>query len=163
MLADAEPWRTTTDHGDAHQRVSIFDLGVGGIENCIGAERAAGHPGPADTPTSGSPVRMSLITPSGNIWCADVGAKLKCTIKEFDFPTDCHSDGMPLITMDIIDPPTADSCAGLALGAVHPQPAQYGDQIQVGSFFCSVEQTGLTCTNSEGHGFDLSRVALKLY
>jgi hypothetical protein len=156
-VADAEPWRGVGDHGDAAQRMLAFDEGAASLDLCIGP------PGPPTYAATPSPVRTSLITPSGNIRCADTGAMLKCTIKEFDFPSECGDGGMPLITMDVIDPPTAQSCAGQSLEGFDPQPVEYGEVVEVGLFSCSAESTGLNCENSEGHGFDLSRAQMRLY
>lgn len=92
-----------------------------------------------------------------------MGAALKCTIKEFDFASECQDGGMPLITMGVVDSPQVSSCAAAALDAFDPEPTTYGDDVRIRFFSCSVERTGLTCTNSAGNGFQLSRAALRLF
>ncbi len=42
---------------------------------------------------------------------------------------------------------------------VQRDPTPYGTTVQLGAIACDVEQTGVRCTNQDGHGFTLSRAA----
>lgn len=156
-IGDAEAWIQPGNHGDASQRWAAFDDGHYGIERCIGPAGPPAYPDPVP-----ATVRTSLITPSGNIRCVNTGITLKCAIRDYDFPSTCPDGGRPLISMDVIDPPTADSCAGLSLEGLQLQPVEYGDQVDMGDFSCSVQESGLSCRNSAGHGFELSRASMQL-
>jgi hypothetical protein len=51
-----------------------------------------------------------------------------------------------------------DTVAGDALPAL-----SYGDFWRQGSYTCTSQQSGLTCVNSKGHGFMLSRRSQKIF
>lgn len=109
-------------------------------------------------------------SPSGNIVCwARFESGLQniiCTIKDRSGApamatlagcTDAHS-----FEMDGTGPVT--SFCGAALRSGGPYPAvPYGATHTTGLFTCRSETTGFGCTNSDGHGFFLSRRAQQVY
>jgi hypothetical protein len=55
---------------------------------------------------------------------------------------------------------SASPCIGDTFALVqHPQPASYGNRYQLRDIVCDAQETGVTCTNPEGHGFTLNRAA----
>jgi hypothetical protein len=39
----------------------------------------------------------------------------------------------------------------------------YGETLSLGSFTCTSEETGMTCTNPAGHGFSISKAKQRLF
>jgi hypothetical protein len=104
-------------------------------------------------------------SPSGNVHCAIMTGEYsaaRCDLMEFtrlnypDVPTDCELDwghayevgtsgkGAPICVGDTVADPDS---------AVLP----YGQSLFKGDFKCSSEETGITCTNPEGHGFTVAK------
>jgi hypothetical protein len=104
--------------------------------------------------------------PSGNIGCAVDATVVRCDIGQRDWvappkPADCQLDYGNGISLDANGAVIA--CAGdTVLGA--SDVLGYGQSAQRGPFFCVSSQAGVTCKDADnGHGFDLSRQAYKLY
>lgn len=102
-----------------------------------------------------------LITPSGNIECAVRNGQFGCTLKEFDFDLGderCPGTRGPLVELDATGPSRESSCRGDFFADITwPDPTPYGTSVLLGVIACDVEETGLTCTNPQGHGFSMSR------
>jgi hypothetical protein len=110
-------------------------------------------------PAAGVP-QDSLLTPSGNIKCAIIGGHFTCTIQDYDFPIGpCENERAPVVTLEPTGQAQLGSCIGDLFATVQPTPTAYGTVVTLGQISCDVEQTGLRCTNPEGHGFQLSRAA----
>ena len=109
-------------------------------------------------------VTDTLVTPSQNIECARRDGQFACTIKEFDFDLGddrCPGARGPIVRLDATGEFHASSCRGdFFEGISWPDPTPYGTSEQFGDVSCDVEQTGLTCTNDQGHGFALSRAGI---
>ena len=87
-----------------------------------------------------------------------------CTEDQYEFalPDDCENGShVPVLHMNTTGPAGLSSCRSDDFVAVHqwPDPTPYGSTVQLGDVSCDVEETGLTCTNLDGHGFTLSRAA----
>jgi hypothetical protein len=110
-------------------------------------------------------VTNQLVTPSQNIMCARRDGQFACTIKEFDFDLgdeQCPGARGPIVRLDATGPSHPTSCRGdFFEGIGWPDPTPYGTTAELGDIACDVEQTGLTCTNTEGHGFTLSRSGIE--
>ncbi len=144
-----------------------FDVyqGAAGVRTTVPTATTTGPP----TSTSGQPVTTApapassdlLVTPSGNIECANEDGQFACTIKEFDFDLGderCPGARGPIVRLDATGPSRQSSCRGDFFdGITWPGPTPYGTTATLGDISCDVEQTGLTCNNTEGHGFVLSR------
>ena len=63
------------------------------------------------------------------------------------------------VTLEPTGMPKFGSCIGDVFGRVQLTPTGYGTVVSLGQFSCDVEETGVRCTNPEGHGFQLSRAA----
>ncbi|WP_176562333.1 DUF6636 domain-containing protein [Mycolicibacterium palauense] len=117
-----------------------------------------------------------FTSPSGNIGCilddggAGGGASgyVRCDIGERSWspparPADCPDEtdfgqGIALHTYG----PAAFVCAGdTALGA--GGPLAYGNYQAGGGVSCTSKPTAMTCSNSDGHGFSLSRESYDLF
>lgn len=163
-VSDAEPWAKPGDHGDAAERASAFQTGVGDIEACLTPTfRKPVDDDPTDIPGFDANARFTLASPSGNILCAYIDSVLKCTILEYDFASRCTGLGLPMITLDTESTAEARSCGGRALLALGTMdPTVYGDVVELGPFTCGIETSGVTCGNDTGGGFLLSRARLEL-
>ena len=101
-------------------------------------------------------------TPSGNIACSISESHARCEIRQKTWnpgpaPSDCNLDwGYGLIVEGESEGRVL--CAGDTVRTNDAPTLQYGTATQTGSFVCSSEESGVTCTNNEtGHGFEISR------
>ena len=111
---------------------------------------------------------VGFTSPSGNIGCMLSDDLLRCDIAERDWsppprPSDCPSftgygQGISLNPTG----PARFVCAGdTALGG---GPAlAFGEFQAGGGMSCNSEPSGMRCSNSDGHGFTLSRQAYTLF
>ncbi|MCV7150221.1 DUF6636 domain-containing protein [Mycolicibacterium pyrenivorans] len=111
---------------------------------------------------------VGFTSPSGNIGCMLSEDLLRCDIAERDWsppprPADCpdftgYGQGIMLR-------PTGSAsfvCAGdTALGGGPALP--YGQFQAGGGMSCNSEPSGMRCSNSDGHGFTISRQAYTLF
>jgi hypothetical protein len=64
--------------------------------------------------------------------------------------------------MDATGPAHGSDCRGdFFAGISWPEPTPYGTTTTFGDVTCDVEETGVTCTNLDGHTFTLSRAGLR--
>lgn len=121
---------------------------------------------------SGAPAAQAadlwFTSPSGNVSCMVVDDLLRCDIQERDWsppprPADC-----PMMTgygQGISMHPTGPAgfvCAGdttFGGGSVLP----YGEYRAGSGMSCRSEMSGMRCSNSDGHGFTLSREQYTLF
>lgn len=111
---------------------------------------------------------VGFTSPSGNIGCMLDADYVRCDIAERDWsppprPADCpdftgYGQGIALNRTGL----AAFVCAGdTALGG---GPAlAYGESRSIAGITCASEPSGMRCTNSDGHGFTLSRQAYTLF
>lgn len=146
-----------TYRGDM-QRTGVAAIGVLGAT--LGALLVAAPPATADTDW--------FISPSGNIGCMMDAGFVRCDISERDWappprPADCYSQtgfgqGISLDTWG----PARFVCAGdTVMGTGAPLP--YGQFHANGGVSCNSEPSGMRCSNSDGHGFTLSRQGYTLF
>jgi hypothetical protein len=109
-----------------------------------------------------------FTSPSGNIGCVLSDDLLRCDIGERQWappprPADCpeYSD----YGQGILLRPTGPArfvCAGdTAMG--NGPTLQYGQFQAGGGMSCTSEPSGMRCSNSDGHGFVLSRQAYRIF
>jgi hypothetical protein len=117
-----------------------------------------------------SPVAADEIfnfqSPSGNIHCAimtgDDYSAARCDLMEFtqlnypDAPADCDLDWGHAYEVGLSGEGTP-ICAGDTVADPESAVLPYGQSLFKGDFVCSSEDTGITCTNPEGHGFTVAK------
>jgi hypothetical protein len=110
---------------------------------------------------------VGFKTPPKNVYCVLEESWLRCDMKQATRPTPARPPGCSLEWGDafVIEPDSrlgyrlchGDTVADDALPAL-----SYGSTWNQGGYSCRAEQTGLTCTNSIGHGL-LSRNNQKVF
>jgi hypothetical protein len=102
-----------------------------------------------------------LITPSGNIECARQDGEFACTIKQINGDLGderCPGERGFIVRLDPTGPPRSSDCRGDFFdGITWPDARPHGTTAKVGDIACDVEETGVTCTSPDGHGFTLAR------
>jgi hypothetical protein len=111
-------------------------------------------------------------SPSGNIHCQayklDDGAALRCDIRAMankppPKPRDCDLDwGRAFEVSDKAAPATRLCYGDTVMNDVLP-PLAYGASWQRHGFTCTSSQSGVTCANARGNGFELSRGAQRVF
>ena len=117
----------------------------------------------ATTVTPG--VGVEFMAPSGNIGCsytpaggtavyetADGRAELKCDRSEPEYVRVVMSE----TGAARVEPTDERGCCS-------GETIQYGQSWSEGPFSCDVNETGVTCTNRERHGFSLSRSQVEVH
>jgi hypothetical protein len=150
------------------RRFNVFQ-GPPGVQTTVPTTTAASTP-PGVSTASGAPAPTGtatdlLITPSGNIECAVRDGQFACTIKEFNGDlgdTRCPGERGLIVRLAATGPQEASDCRNdFFAGISWPAPTPYGTTTQLGDVSCDVEETGVTCTNLDGHTFTLSRAGLR--
>lgn len=110
-------------------------------------------------------------SPTGNIHCLffriDGQASLRCDIRQVTNrlpqpPADCDLDWGTAFAMDAGSPHAGRICHGDTVVGRYPILA-YGQIWSRSGFACRSSQTGMSCRNRRGAGFDLSRSSQKVY
>ena len=154
-LNDCKP---SCANGQHSTLVYTYQKDKQGFDVAAGSSSLDSSPGPG-MQTQTVPV---FVTPSNNIMCGKTGKQVLCFIKSHDFATGTCDIGQPGFTL-YLNPTgsaTVSACANDASIAFSPEAVTvtYGttvDFADIGS--CSIAETGVTCTNNEGHGFTLSK------
>ena len=127
---------------------------------------ASSSASPGSTVPLGDHGPQQFRLPSGNIGCFLDASNARCDIGQRDWvapakPDNCQVDYGNGLTLDTKGATVA--CAGdTVLGA--STVLDYGQSAARGPFVCLSSQVGVTCRDTaNGHGFDLSRQAYKLY
>lgn len=110
-------------------------------------------------------------SPSGNISCAIFPAdesSLRCDMRELKQshtgrPADCELDWGTAFGITASGQTGEVICHGDTLFGTDAMRLEYGKTLEAGGFQCLSEKTGLTCKNSAGHGFTLSKAQQKLF
>ena len=131
------------------------------------AAAAVGALGCLGLPTAGADL-VGFTSPSGNIGCILSDGTVRCDVAERDWappprPSDCpdftdYGQGITLGTTGR----ASFVCAGdTALGSGPALP--YGQFEAGGGVSCTSEPSGMRCSNSDGHGFTISRQDYTLF
>ena len=127
---------------------------------------ASSSASPGSTVPLGDHGPQQFRLPSGNIGCFLDPTVVRCDIGQRDWvappkPASCQLDYGNGISLDANGAVIA--CAG-DTGLGGPDVLDYGQSAQRGPFTCASSQAGVSCRDTiNGHGFDLSRQAYKLY
>ena len=112
---------------------------------------------------------IAFRTPSGNIGCIYTNAPdvLRCDIRSGlnprpRSPGRCDGEYGDALQMGPAGRP-AIICHGDTAIEPGSQKLAYGRSLGLGPFQCTSRTTGLTCTNSRGHGWFLSRESYRLF
>jgi hypothetical protein len=122
----------------------------------------------------GSPVAAEELrdfqSPSGNIHClmingVDVG--VRCDMAELTpsftkRPPDCEADWGSAFWIGSKGPGVLACVSDTVINPSAPVLG-YGSTLSFASMTCTSERTGVTCTNTAGHGFRLSRAVQELF
>ncbi|MEO4043609.1 DUF6636 domain-containing protein [Hoeflea sp. CAU 1731] len=108
---------------------------------------------------------FGFMTPSGNIYCngfVSGGGAIDCTIVsrsgEFALPKPASCVGLWGHEFMLEGSgPASMACGGAPESVDYSDIAGYGASADFGDISCTSERTGLTCRNTSGHGFFLSR------
>ncbi|MBL7684597.1 MAG: hypothetical protein JNK65_00990 [Deltaproteobacteria bacterium] len=109
----------------------------------------------------------SFKTPSNNIACAVYEKVLRCDLKENlakipPRPKDCELDWGHFFTMGSKGP-SMRACAGDTIWGVNDPVLDYGKIWEKEGFRCQSEATGLTCINTDQHGWILKKTEQKIF
>jgi hypothetical protein len=121
-------------------------------------------------PNPASAQRLTLDngfqSPSGNIHCQffDADAALRCDLREIvnrplPRPRDCENDWGQAFEVFARKNETGPICYGDTVMDERLPVLAYGQRWQRGDFVCHSERSGVSCLNSAGAGFELSRSA----
>ena len=106
---------------------------------------------------------ISFRSPTGNIHCMIFTGSYsgaRCDLSKFTptyiRPSDCDLDWGFAFEVGSTGP-GAPLCAGDTV--IHPGAAvlDYGHSVTRGGVTCTSERTGMTCRNTQGHGFTVAR------
>lgn len=121
-------------------------------------------------PETSAQVDYNIVTPSGNIECniwTSVDEELRCDMKSLAPSFPIKPDDCPVDWGSAFGMLTRGRAEVLCIGDTIVGPPkmviEYGHTVQYGSFTCTSEKTGLTCTNLDGHGFKLSKATQILF
>lgn len=111
---------------------------------------------------------VGFTSPSGNIGCVLTDDSVRCDVAARDWAPPPRPENCPDFTdygQGITLGPTGPAnfvCAGdTALGSGPALP--YGQYQAGGGMSCNSEPSGMRCSNSDGHGFTISRQAYTLF
>jgi hypothetical protein len=115
---------------------------------------------------SAADAAVHFRTPSGNIGCYADRSGIRCDIGRTDFaappqPASCDFDYGNAFQMSRTSRSRRICHSDTVLGA--RRVLGYGRTLRVGAFTCSSRTSGLTCRNTAGHGWFLSRERARLF
>lgn len=126
-------------------------------------------------PILAAPVRaddcFGFQSPTGNIHCAIYrwagGAEARCDLRELTRSYTRRPAGRELDwghAFAVGDSgPGVLACAGDTVRDPRNPVLPYGEAVSLGGISCVSAETGMTCTNRQGHGFSVARARQKLF
>lgn len=138
------------------------------IRSALGVLASVGAVGLLFAGPAGAEDTADFSSPSGNIDCLALNGSVRCDIADRDWappprPADCPSEtgyGQG-ITVDAYGPARFVCAGDTTMGNWAPLP--YGQYWAGGGLSCNSEPSGMRCSNSDGHGFNLSRQGYELF
>lgn len=118
---------------------------------------------------AGAVVRIPTFkTPSGNIVCAYYNRSLRCDLRSGLVPKPSRPRGCPSYTdfgqgLNLGPRRAGVVCAGDTVLGEPAHALAYGRAWRRGPVTCRSRITGLTCKNTLGHGFFLSRQSWRIF
>jgi hypothetical protein len=130
---------------------------------------------PAPPQQSGGPA--GFRTPSSNIYCkffegekegGDLAKLLRCDVRQMTNaapprPSDCDQEWGQAFELAADAKPGERICHNDSVADERLLPLSYGQSWERGGLRCKSEESGVTCINPQGHGFELSRVAQRVF
>jgi hypothetical protein len=119
----------------------------------------------ATTVTEANPVEpepgastAAFQMPSGNIGCLFGFRRLRCDILSGLEPEPDEACEFDWVGVDMgVTGPAAPNCGSDTVYDADAPTLAYGSTWRRGGITCESDESGLTCTNREGHGFALAR------
>jgi len=114
---------------------------------------------------------VAFQSPTGNIHCFidqwGGGAMVRCDLIDLvqtyrTAPPDCEFDWGFAFGLDSRGKGYL-ACVGDTVVNRRNPVLGYGQAVSLGGISCVSAQTGMTCTNAQGHGFSVARAKQKLY
>ena len=114
---------------------------------------------------------VEFRSPTGNINCSiysdPSGATARCDLRELvpsykKKPAGCDFDWGSSFAVDKKGKGYL-ACVSDAVGGPGASVLRYGQSISLGGISCVSAETGMTCTNAQGHGFSVAKAKQKLY
>ena len=118
-------------------------------------------------PTAAEPLGYHFRTPSGNIQCFGESTFVRCdiartSVKPSAKPPSCKFDWGNAFELRQRGRGHRACVSDSTFGA--RRVLRYGQTMRIGrKLSCTSRRAGLTCRNAEGHGFFLSRDAIRLF
>jgi hypothetical protein len=104
----------------------------------------------------GSPVAFQM--PSGNIGCLFGFRRLRCDILSGLDPEPAEACEFDWVGVDMgVAGPASPNCGSDTVYDEDAPTLAYGSTWSRGGITCESDESGLSCTNREGHGFTLAR------
>jgi hypothetical protein len=114
---------------------------------------------------------LTFQSPTGNIHCAiytfNRDAEARCDLRELTpsytaRPAGCDLDWGSAFAVGHVGKGVL-ACVGDTVVNPDNPVLPYGEAVSLGGISCVSAQTGMTCTNAEGHGFSVARSRQRLY
>ena len=113
---------------------------------------------------------IGFRSPTGNIACAiftGEWAGARCDMNALaptyrQRPADCELDWGSSFAVDAQGQGYL-ACVGDTVADPGAPVLPYGRSVKLGAFVCASEKTGITCTNGEGHGFQIAKAKQRLF
>jgi hypothetical protein len=124
---------------------------------------------PAESEAPGEFVELeSFQSPSGNIGCVVIEGAARCDAGKHSWaaprPADCPSEVDSGQGLEVGASGEAGVvCAGDTARDRSAPVLDYGTASDVGGTICVSRKAGITCTNSDGHGFTISAESYRLF
>jgi hypothetical protein len=119
---------------------------------------------------SGSALEESVRfrTSSNDVYCMLQDSWLRCDINQIvgpmpARPRGCSHEWGDAFIIEQGDRPGYRVCHDDTVAGDALPPLSYGDFWREGDYTCTSERNGLTCVNSKGHGFTLSRTSQRVF
>lgn len=103
-------------------------------------------------------------SPSKNITCKDFGTEVGCYISQntakkpaLPKPADCDLDWGDMFYVGKTGKASLECHGDMPVNTSGATTLAYGKTIKGNGWSCTSQKTGMTCKNSQGHGFTLSR------
>jgi hypothetical protein len=114
---------------------------------------------------------LTFQSPTGNIHCGlyewDGQASVRCDLMNLvptytRAPVGCELDWGSAFGLDKRGKGYL-ACVGDAVADPDNPVLGYGEAVSLGGISCVSAKTGMTCSNAEGHGFQIARAKQRLY
>lgn len=113
---------------------------------------------------------IAFRSPTGNIGCAiwtGQGAGARCDLRQLTRsyrkrPAGCDLEWGSSFAVDARGPGYLP-CVGDTVFDPNAFTLGYGKSVSLGNITCTSQETGMTCTNSQGHGFTVRKARQRVF